>query len=350
MNTDKQHGGEAAPTQVPIRITPDNKPYLGFPGWLWSSHTKSWWRRDVFPDAAPADEYTHWLPDLPTAPTCRPDETTGGPLRPLPGTTFEPPPSPDAGTPTPSEMLEWLHTGCEKDPEGYEWGIYRVKNGTNGQPISVLHTLSDLSDLRAEMSRVKSANSVAHIKPSPTPRTDEQDNPDAFLRAHVVPADFARTLERELAEANARVENLRESYLSWATKWEAAQTELAALRTLLATAEKERDEVATAMSGWMETAQRRANELTRIIDRCDGYITQTKETDGPAERKVADMQAVLARLTAPLDEKKVEECAQEICDIENICIGGDYSDMTAKAVQPDKIVAIIRRHFTTPTQ
>jgi hypothetical protein len=37
--------------------------------------------------------------------------------------------------------------------------------------------------------------------------------------------------------------------------------------------------------------------------------------------------------------------AGDICDIENICIGGDYTDPTARAVQPDKIAAIITRHF-----
>lgn len=40
----------------------------------------------------------------------------------------------------------------------------------------------------------------------------------------------------------------------------------------------------------------------------------------------------------------VMEAAHDICDIENICIGGDYSDSTARAVQPDKIATIIRKH------
>lgn len=45
------------------RITPDDPPQ--FPCWLWSSNTKNWWRRDTFPDAAPAGEYTHWHPEQP---------------------------------------------------------------------------------------------------------------------------------------------------------------------------------------------------------------------------------------------------------------------------------------------
>jgi len=50
--------------------------------------------------------------------------------------------------------LRWLHdcsTG-QTDPEGYEWGIYRVK-WENGKAVSVMQTLSDLSDLDAEMAR-----------------------------------------------------------------------------------------------------------------------------------------------------------------------------------------------------
>lgn len=50
--------------------------------------------------------------------------------------------------------LKWLHdcsTG-QTDPEGYEWGIYRVK-WENGVAVSVQCTNSDHSDLDAEMER-----------------------------------------------------------------------------------------------------------------------------------------------------------------------------------------------------
>lgn len=52
------------------------------------------------------------------------------------------------------KRLKWLHdysTGAN-DPEGYEWGIYRVK-WHNGQVVSVVQTNSDFSDLDAEMAR-----------------------------------------------------------------------------------------------------------------------------------------------------------------------------------------------------
>lgn len=50
--------------------------------------------------------------------------------------------------------LRWLHdcsTGTT-DANGYEWGIYRVK-WVNGQATEVWATLSDFSDLDAEMKR-----------------------------------------------------------------------------------------------------------------------------------------------------------------------------------------------------
>lgn len=50
--------------------------------------------------------------------------------------------------------LHWLHdcSNGTTDSEGYEWGIYRVK-WVNGQATEVLATLSDFSDLDAEMKR-----------------------------------------------------------------------------------------------------------------------------------------------------------------------------------------------------
>lgn len=54
--------------------------------------------------------------------------------------------------------LHWLHSCSENtvDAEGYEWGIYRVK-WENGKAAEVLATLSDFSDLDAEMEREAAA-------------------------------------------------------------------------------------------------------------------------------------------------------------------------------------------------
>ncbi len=69
--------------------------------------------------------------------------------------------------------LKWLHdcsTG-QTDPEGYEWGIYRVK-WENGQAVSVMQTNSDLSDLDAEMARELNTPNAA-ISDSPTETSTE---------------------------------------------------------------------------------------------------------------------------------------------------------------------------------
>jgi hypothetical protein len=64
--------------------------------------------------------------------------------------------------------LHWLHdcsTGTA-DPDGYEWGLYRVK-WVNGQAAEVWATLSDFSDLDAEMEREAQARTaLAHCQPA----------------------------------------------------------------------------------------------------------------------------------------------------------------------------------------
>lgn len=61
------------------------------------------------------------------------------------------------------ERLEWLHQGGGRDPEGYEWGVFRVKWNAQGQPESVLQTLTDLSDLDAEMERERSVANLGTL-------------------------------------------------------------------------------------------------------------------------------------------------------------------------------------------
>lgn len=51
------------------------------------------------------------------------------------------------------KRLKWLHEGGGRDPEGCEWGVFRVKWNEQGQPIEVRQTLSDFSDLDSEMHR-----------------------------------------------------------------------------------------------------------------------------------------------------------------------------------------------------
>lgn len=54
---------------------------------------------------------------------------------------------------TDAMRLKWLHTGGGKDADGCEWGIFRVKWNAQGQPVEVWQTLSDMSDLDAEIRR-----------------------------------------------------------------------------------------------------------------------------------------------------------------------------------------------------
>jgi hypothetical protein len=82
------------------------------------------------------------------------------------------------------KRLEWLHdcsTGTT-DPEGYEWGIYRVK-WVNGRAVDVQQTLSDFSDLDAEMERECKANK--ELSPSSTVSPKDTDALLATIRKHV---------------------------------------------------------------------------------------------------------------------------------------------------------------------
>lgn len=49
--------------------------------------------------------------------------------------------------------LRWLHTGGERDAEGFEWGVFRVKWDAHGRPSQVWQTNSDFSDLDEEIRR-----------------------------------------------------------------------------------------------------------------------------------------------------------------------------------------------------
>ena len=55
---------------------------------------------------------------------------------------------------------------------------------------------------------------------TPTPQTDSEEYPEGEGQSfHVVSADFARTLERELATERAKVKALREACESICEEW-----------------------------------------------------------------------------------------------------------------------------------
>ena len=51
------------------------------------------------------------------------------------------------------ERMDWLHTSGGKDPEGYEWGVARIKHNEHGQLVSAWWTDSNHADLDAEIER-----------------------------------------------------------------------------------------------------------------------------------------------------------------------------------------------------
>lgn len=74
------------------------------------------------------------------------------------------------------DRMEWLHRGNDKDAEGYEWGVFRVKWNASGQPESVLHTLTDLTDLDAAMGASRMPRYYDQIADLQSCLTKEQDH------------------------------------------------------------------------------------------------------------------------------------------------------------------------------
>ena len=57
--------------------------------------------------------------------------------------------------------LKWLHAAGPNDSDGCEWGIYRVK-WVNGKAVELWQTLSDFSDLDAEMAKSQNDPKLSH--------------------------------------------------------------------------------------------------------------------------------------------------------------------------------------------
>jgi hypothetical protein len=158
----------------------------------------------------------------PTAPDLPAETSTGGPIRPLPGTTFALPAPLPASEGTPSR----------------------------------LHILKRLEDINA---------GTAY----PTPVWRE------------ICEEF-RALERELAEANRELSAVQLRKIDACIAWTEAQDEITSLRTLLATAEKERDE-----------AKRRA---TFAESRCHAAIECNAQLNSQFMSKSLELSSVESRL------------------------------------------------------
>ena len=242
--------------QPPHRITPENPPQ--FPCWLFSTFHNKWEHRRTWIAKHPP-QYSHWHPDQPTAPTAVPDEVKNndywrGYRARLDEATIE---VPESKHPTLWRYLEnayqkqiTFHTiGVNRMPDGgYHFYIHpqNVSGETedyfiwpdpfNWQDMIVNKKDSPPPDLEKFKAQLKAhmANQptavpeatcapgqpVVHIPPhaavtGETPRTDKVIGKiigGMFFEAEeraggwAVLPDFARTLERELAEAvDARI-------------------------------------------------------------------------------------------------------------------------------------------------
>lgn len=131
------------------------------------------------------------------------------------------------------ERMEWLHRGNDKDAEGFEWGVFRVKWDAQGQPVSVLHTLTDLTDLDAAMGA------------SRMPRYYDQI---ADLQAQLIKEqDYSQELKAERDQLRAEVERLNKALDTKIGDVFPAADKIADLRAQLAAVREDREKILTEM-------------------------------------------------------------------------------------------------------
>lgn len=70
--------------------------------------------------------------------------------------------------------MSWLHSSGAVDADGYEWGVFRVKWGSDGQAADVRQTFSDFSDLDAAMGLARAAGVQEVGQPSVTERLQQR--------------------------------------------------------------------------------------------------------------------------------------------------------------------------------
>ena len=159
-----------------------------------------------FADGKDMDGFSWRNKPQPDAPTVRPDETSGGLLRPLPGTTFNAPASPRLPEGLRAKLVEAIYTEVA-DRHRCAFLCDRI--------------LTAIAPFLSEPSRT--------VGEGETPRTDAVaclDTDKKVLRGElvgIVPANFARTLERDIAA-------LQEWQLEAVHKADALERENAQLR------------------------------------------------------------------------------------------------------------------------
>jgi hypothetical protein len=183
-------------------------------------------------------------------------------------------------------------------------------------------------------------------------------NPETEHFTEVVYLGDYRRLELELSAVQKRK-------IDACIAWTEAQDELASLRTLLATAEKERDELRVELSVTktnLVIASANARRNGELADRlsADARLTpsashaqdcDTKDGNPDGIRKPCNCGASASQ-SAEM-EKRVEECAREIQDNMLKSLPKEHLPKNWKALNEldvATVASIIRRHFTTPTQ
>jgi hypothetical protein len=264
----------------PVRITAETPP-VDFPCWIYDAADSRAWHRftsfGIVNDGWVRNGWTYWLPDSPERPTCVPEEdkqpshlihveADSGvaleyPVLKVYGPT---PTAPDlpAGSKTDSitnesrQRMNLLPADSPERARLWEAGMKAVYHGAENW--RELHQ----QDLIAAGLLPAPIPVTAPLPASEgTPRTDakvllwnlsSRELEEAYskqrlgvdgrdINGKLVPADFARSLELELAEANRELGEVQKRKIDACIAWTEANDELASLRTLLATAEKERD-------------------------------------------------------------------------------------------------------------
>jgi hypothetical protein len=339
----------------PVRITAETLNSMTFPGYLRHIARREWQHFKEHPymddgSVGVQDVWDYWLPDSPERATCVPDdnwEQTKADFADAQRVV-------ERAHATPAAPDLPAEGDLAKAKLGIQFAITALQGVSHDKIPGIVSVLVEAQQLLPAPIPVTAPLPASEG----TPRTDgavvgnyQKLVPGEPKPTEFVLADFARTLEKELVEAKAAQERHLNGGKEWCRVANEALNEIRSLRTLLATAEKERDEA----TGWMRTL---TNDYAVLRGNLRTLLLQNAVPSNMGWTDDNIVEALCARLT-PSASQSVEKravavaCAKQLLmrvmpDLRSMSTFANVDD--ALEWRAGVVADEILKHFTTPTQ